>query len=119
MNRNGKMTWQRWDWKKGDRVAQIKESQQGSGLMECVDWFPDGSHFVMAGRQAQGTWNAAIFAADDGNLVASLDTKKRITHARFSADGKTLVVSGAHAQGARKQGEWPPWGRIQTYKVEV
>jgi WD40 repeat protein len=116
---NGKMTWQRWAWEKAERVAQIKDNQQGSGLMESVDWMADGTHFVMAGRQAQGTWNAAIFAAADGNLVTSLDTKKRITHARFSADGKTLLVAGAQGQGARKQGEWPAWGRVQSYKVEA
>jgi hypothetical protein len=116
---NGKMTWQRWDWKKGERIAQIKDSQQGSGLMESVAWTTDATHFVMAGRQAQGTWNAAVFSGADGNLVASMDTKKRITHARFSRDGKSLVVSGATGQGQRKQGEWPSWGRVQTYKVEV
>ena len=116
---NGKMTWQRWNWAKGERIDQIKDGQHGSGLMESVAWHPDGKHFVMAGRQAQGTWNAAVFAAADGDLVQSIDTKKRITHARFLADGALLAIAGAQGQGARKDGVWPPWGKVQLYKVET
>lgn len=116
---NGKMTWQRWDWRKGEKLAEIKDGQHGSGLMEAVDWQPDGAHFVMAGRQAQGTWNAAIFAAADGELTHSLDTKKRITQARFTADGQSLVVTGANGQPQRKDGEWGAWGRLQVYRVET
>jgi WD40 repeat protein len=115
---NGKMTWQRWNWRKGERIDQIKDDQRGSGLMETVAWQPGGRHFVMAGRQAQGTWNAAVFSAADGNLVQSLDTKKRITHARFAADGQSLVVSGANGQGRPTDGVWPSWGRLQVYRVE-
>ncbi len=114
---NGKMTWQRWDWRTGERMAQIRDGQHGSGLMETVAWHPDGRHFVMAGRQAQGTWNAALFGAEDGGLVHSMDTKKRITHARFSADGKRLVLAGANGQPQRKDGAWPSWGRVQVYEV--
>ncbi len=116
---NGKMTWQRWDWKKGERLAQIKDGQHGSGLMESIAWHPNGSHFVMAGRQAQGTWNAALFSAADGSLVHSEDTKKRITHARFTADGNKLIIAGANGQPQRKAGFWPPWGRVQAWKVEA
>lgn len=116
---NGKMTWQRWNWRKGDRLDQIKDGQHGSGLMETVDWHPDGAHFVMAGRQAQGNWNLAIFSAADGSLVHSIDTKNRITQARFVADGKTLIISGANGQPARKDGKWPDWGRVQVYRVEA
>lgn len=116
---NGKMTWQRWNWRTGERIDQIHDGQHGSGLMETVAWSPDGSHFVMAGRQAQGTWNAAVFSATDGGLVFSADTKQRITHARFTADGQSLILSGANGQPARKDGVWPPWGRLQVYRVEV
>ncbi|MDB6070544.1 MAG: repeat protein [Verrucomicrobiales bacterium] len=116
---NGKMTWQRWDWKKGERRDQIKDGQHGTGLMETVAWHPDGTHFLMAGRQAQGTWNAALFSAADGSLVHSIDTKKRITHARFTADGKSLILTGANGQPAPKAGVWGPWGRLQVYTVEV
>jgi WD40 repeat protein len=116
---NGKMTWQRWAWRKGERMDQIKDGQHGSGLMESVDWHPAGTHFVMAGRQAQGTWNAAVFSALDGALVTSVDSKKRITHARFIAEGNALIISGATGQGTPKQGVWPDWGRIQTYQIEA
>ena len=115
---NGKMTWQRWDWRKGKMVDQIKEGQSGNGLMESLAWHPDGTHFVMAGRQAQGSWNAALFSAVDGNLVHSIDSKKRITHARFTSDGKSLVISGATGQGPKKGGVWEPWGRVQVFRVE-
>lgn len=116
---NGKMTWQRWDWRKGVRIDQIKDGQHGSGLMESICWHPSGAHFVMAGRQAQGTWNLATFAAADGNLAHSVDTKMRITHARFTTEGRSLITSGAVGQEPRKQGVWPPWGRLQVYAVEA
>lgn len=114
---NGKMTWQRWDWKTGKKQDQIKDGQHGNGLMESIVWMPDGSHFLMAGRQAQGTWTTALFSTHDGNLVHSLDTKNRVTRARFSADGKTVVLSAAHSQPHRKNGQWPEWGKIQTLSV--
>ncbi len=114
---NGKMTWQRWNWLKGERINQIKDGQHGSGLMETIAWHPGGEIFVMAGRQAQGTWNAALFSAADGSLVHSIDTKKRITQARFTKDGQLLIISGAIGQPQRKAGVWPPWGKLQVHRV--
>lgn len=114
---NGRMTWQRWNWRTAERIDQIKDGQGGAGLMETLSWHPDGKCFVMAGRQAQGTWNAALFSAASGDLLASLDTKQRITQARFSADGQLLVLSGAISQPQRKEGIWPPWGRLQVYRL--
>jgi WD40 repeat protein len=119
MSGNGKMTWQRWNWAKGEKIDQIKDDERGAGLMETLAWHPDGAHFIMAGRQAQGKWNAAIFSAADGHLAHSMDTKMRITHARFTADGKWLFLSGATGQGPRKDGQWPSWGRLQVYQVEI
>ncbi|MDB6150957.1 MAG: repeat protein [Chthoniobacter sp.] len=116
---NGKMTWQRWDWQKGERIDQIKDGQHGSGLMETIAWHPNGAHFVMAGRQAQGSWNLAMFAGGDGSLVHSMDTKERITHARFTENGRSLVIASATGQEARKGGIWPPWGRLKSYNIEV
>jgi WD40 repeat protein len=115
---NGKMTWQRWDWHSGEKLSEIKEDQRGSGLMEALAWHPEGTHFVMAGKQAQGTWNAAVFAADSGELVYSVDTKNRITHARWTPGGEHLVLAGANGQPQRKNGVWPPWGRLLIYRVE-
>jgi WD40 repeat protein len=116
---NGKMTWQRWDWGNGKKLDEIKEGQHGSGLMEALAWRPDGAYFVMAGRQAQGTWNAAIFSASDGNLAHSLDTKKRITQAIFTSDGASLLISGSNGQPERRDGRWDSWGRVQVYRVNV
>jgi len=116
---NGKMTWQRWDWLKGKQIDQIKDGQHGSGLMETLAWHPEGQHFLMAGRQAQGTWNAAVFNAADGNLATSLDTKCRITRARFTCDGNTVVMSCTMGGGKVKQGEWPATGRVQVYGVQA
>ena len=115
---NGKMTWQRWDWRKGEKIDEIKEGQHGSGLMEALVWHPEGKHFVMAGKQAQGTWNAAIFDSADGNLLTSVDTKKRVTHARFSSNGQWLILAGANGQPQRKNGVWPAWGRLQVYQLD-
>ena len=114
---NGKMTWQRWNWQKSERIDQIKDGQHGFGLMESVAWHPDGSHFIMAGRQAQGTWNIALFSAADGSLVHSVDTKKRLTHSRFTADGQSLIISGCAAQGHGKQGTWEPWGWVGAIQI--
>jgi WD40 repeat protein len=113
---NGKMTWQRWNWRKGEHIDQIKDGQHGSGLMETITWHPEGKFFFMAGRQAQGTWNAALFSATDGSLVHSIDTKKRITQARFAKDGQSLIISGAIGQPPRKAGAWPSWGRLQVHR---
>ena len=116
---NGKMTWQRWNWRKGERLDQIKDGQHGSGLMESVAWHPAGKHFLMAGRQAQGTWNAAVVSAEDGSLVTNIDTKSRISHGRFTADGKGLVLSIISGPGKVKPGEWPESGRVQVFSVEA
>ena len=116
---NGKMTWQRWNWREGKMIDQIKDGQHGSGLMENLTWHPDGQHFLMAGRQAQGTWNAALFDAAKGELVTSLDTKSRMTHAFFTDDGKKLITSNLVGHGKPKPGEWPPTGRVQVFKIEV
>ena len=83
--------------------------------METLAWSPSGD-FVMAGRQAQGTWNAALFA-DDGKLLASLDTKSRVTRAAFAPDGETLYLAAATGQPHRKEGKWPDYGRIHVVSV--
>jgi hypothetical protein len=116
---NGKMTWQRWDWRAGKKMDQIKDGQHGSGLMETLAFHPDGQHFFMAGRQAQGTWNAALFSAADGSLVSSMDTKSRMTRARFAADGKSLIATVITGPGKVKPGKWEAMGRVQVYAVEA
>jgi len=114
---NGKMTWQRWAWRETPPklLEQIHDGEHGSGLMETLAHAPDGSAFVMAGRQAQGSWNAALFSTTDGKLLASLDTKSRVTRSVFSANGQTLFLAAAIGQPARdKDGKWPDYGRIHV-----
>jgi hypothetical protein len=83
--------------------------------METLAHAPDGAAFLMAGRQAQGTWNAALFAAD-GKLLASLDTRSRVTRAVFTPDGKTVYLAAAVGQ-ARRQTKWADSGRIHVVRV--
>jgi len=124
---NGKMTWQRWAWREtagvagtpGKMLGQIHDGESGAGLMETLAYLPDGSAFLMGGRQAQGTWNVALFSAADGKLISSLDTKSRVTRAQFSADGKTLYLSATHGQGPREKdsNKWPECGRIHIISL--
>ncbi len=119
---NGKMTWQRWAWRETTpkMLDQIHDGEHGSGLMETLAHLPDGSAFVMAGRQAQGTWTTAMFSAADGKLMASLDTKSRVTRALASKDGKCLLLAAAAGQGNRdKDGKWPDYGRIHIVPITV
>lgn len=112
---NGRQTWQRWDWKTTPpkKLGQMRDGDGGTGLMEALAYTPDGSAFVMAGRQAQGTWTTALFAAD-GKLLGSLDTKSRVTRAAFAADGKTLYLAAAVGQPQRKDGKWGDYGRVHV-----
>ena len=119
---NGKQTWQRWAWRDTPprMLEQIRDGEHGTGLMETLAHSPDGSAFLMAGRQAQGTWNAALFSTADGKLITSLDTKSRVTRSVFSADGRTLFLAAATGQPARdKSGKWPDYGRIHVVPVAV
>jgi hypothetical protein len=116
---NGKMTWQRWTWRESSpkKLSQILENEQGSGLMETIGFAPDNKSFLMAGRQAQGTWNVALFAEADGKLLASLDTKSRVTRHHFTSDGTRLFLASAAGQPARKDGKWPDYGQIHLVTV--
>ncbi len=116
---NGKMTWQKWNWRTGEKVGQINEADGGKGLMESIRWSPDGQKFAMAGRQAQGTWNLAIFAAD-GKLLVSQDTKMRISQLHWTPDGQRLLTAGGTGQPQPdKDGKWPSYGRVQIWELET
>ena len=117
---NGKMTWQRWAWREtpAESLGQIHDGEHGSGLMEALAHHPDGTAFLMGGRQAQGTWNAALFSTADGKLLASLDTKSRVTAALFAGDGQTAYLSAVTGQPKRdEKGNWPPYGRIHIVSL--
>jgi WD40 repeat protein len=116
---NGKMTWQRWSWQESPPklLAQIRDGEHGSGLMETIGSSPDGKCFVMAGRQAQGNWNVALFSEAEGKLLASLDVKSRITRHHFTADGKQLFLASTSSQPPRKDGKWPDYGEIKALVI--
>lgn len=117
---NGKQTWERFAWRETPpRKTTEISGERGNGLMETITFHPGGQHFVMAGRLAQGKWNTALFDSPKGPLVHSLDTKMRVTRAVFSADGQRLALGGATGQEKKKDGKYPPFGRVKLYSCAV
>jgi WD40 repeat protein len=116
---NGKMTWQRWAWKESPpkMQSQVREGEHGTGLMETIGFTPDSKYFLMAGRQAQGNWNVALFSESEGKLAASIDVKSRVTRHHFSADGTKLFLAAAAGQPQRKDGQWPDYGHVQMLTI--
>ncbi len=117
---NGKQTWQRFAWTESPprKVSEIRESDTGRGLMEVVRFHPDNKTFLMAGRLAQGKWNAALFDAASGHLLYTLDTKMRITDAAWLNSGAQLALSGATSQERKKNGQCPDFGHIKLFDVQ-
>lgn len=115
---NGKQTWQRFAWRENParKVGEIQTSDAGAGLMETLAFAPSQEHFVIAGRLAQGRWNVAFFEAKTGTLEHSLDTKMRVTDAKFNSDGSQMFISGATGQG-KKDGKYSEYGRVLIYTV--
>lgn len=119
---NGKQVWEKYDWaaqgeKAGARKGQSNRDECGTGLMEALALHPSGGFFVMAGRVAQGDWNAAIFDAADGKRLSHVNTGKRITTALFSGDGKQLFLGACQSQGGPKNGKFEAWGAVEYYEV--
>lgn len=116
---NGKQLWQRFAWRK-EPVEKIQETvadQAGEGLMETLAWHPDGELFVMGGRLRGGNWNLGIFARESGQLVGQAKTGMRITTARFSSDGQTLLLAGLQGQPGPKENRFPDFGYLERYRV--
>lgn len=118
---NGKQTWQRFAWRENPprKTSQIQESDNGNGLMETISFHPAGKFFVMAGRLAQGKWNAAFFDVTTGHLLHSADTKMRVVDSVFLKEGTQLLLAGAGGQEKKKDGKYPEFGRLKLYKVLV
>ena len=117
---NGKQTWQRFAWTETPprKVAEIKEGEAGKGLMETLRFHPDQKLFLMAGRLAQGRWNAALFDASSGAILHSLDAKMRVTDAVWLNNGSQLALAGATGQGKKKDGKYPKFGHIKLYDFQ-
>lgn len=116
---NGKMTWQRWAWRENPpkMLDQIRDGEHGAGLMETLAWRPGGTHFLMAGRQAQGTWNTAVFDAESGKLEASTHTGSRVTRGLFSSPDTLWLSGGTGQPGRDKNGKWGDFGKIYRYAL--
>ncbi|MBM3841221.1 MAG: WD40 repeat domain-containing protein [Verrucomicrobia bacterium] len=114
---NGKQTWQRFAWRENPprKTGEIEDGDRGNGLMETIEFHPSQKCFFMAGRLAQGKWNAALFDSSSGKLLHGLDTKMRVTSAAFSADGARLFLAGAVGQQKKKDGKLPEFGRIKAF----
>jgi WD40 repeat protein len=111
---NGQQRWQRFSLKDKSKIAEIKEGDAGNGLMETLHFHPSKPRFVMAGRLAQGKWNVAIFE-DAGALLGSVDSKMRVTDARFFPSGEKLLLAGGVSQERKKDGKYPEFGRLKIY----
>ncbi len=119
---NGKQTWQRFAWQETPprKLAEIRESDAGHGLMEAVRFHPDPEMktFVMAGRLAQGQWNTALFDTNSGHLVHSLNAKMRVMDVVWLNKGAQLAVAGATGQDRKKNGRCPDFGHIKLFDVQ-
>lgn len=123
---NGKQTWQRFAWTESPprKVSQIRDGDAGAGLMESVRFHPEQAQFLMAGKLAQGKWNAALFDASTGGLVSALDCKMRVTDAAWLEGGKKLALAGATSQELKKQESaserrYPAFGHIKLFSLQV
>ena len=117
---NGKQTWQKFAWKEtpATKLNEVHDGDHGRGLPETVALQPSGSGFIMAGRLAQGKWNAAFFDLESGSLLHSLDLKHRITKAVFSADGRKMFLGVAKGQPKKKEnGKFADFGQIKIFSV--
>ena len=112
---NGRQLWQRFNWRKGNKLSETNENDSGRGLMETLAFHPSGKVFAMAGRLENGKWSLALFETKTGAMLHSLDTKSRVTKAVFTADGSKLFVGEALGQGKPKDGRIPDFGRIQVF----
>jgi len=119
MSGNGKQTWQKFAWQKegAPKVDEIHDGDHGGGHPESLAFHPSKKYFVMAGRLAQGKWNAGFFDEKSGALVGSVDTKCRLCKAVFSTDGQKVFLAGATGQPKAKVGTYPDFGRIFVYDI--
>ncbi|MFM7320410.1 MAG: WD40 repeat domain-containing protein [Armatimonadota bacterium] len=117
---DGVQLWQRYAWTEpsAPRVARIRESDAGGGLMESLAGHPGSGVFAMAGRLVKGKWNAALFDTATGALCDQADTKFRITDARWIDGGAKLVFAGLHTQSSKRvDGKFPDYGHMAVFEL--
>ena len=86
--------------------------------METLASSPSNEYFLMGGRLRGGKWNAAIFDAESGDNLHSIDTQCRMTDAFFTSDGNRLVTVGCKRQPEPKNGKFGPWGTLEIHDIE-
>ena len=119
MSGNGKQTWQRFAWRRegAPKIDEIHDGEHGGGHPEALAYHPSQKYFVMAGRLAQGKWNAGFFDEKTGAMIHSVDTKSRLSKAVFSADGSRLFLGGSVGQAKPKDGKYADFGRVFIYSI--
>jgi WD40 repeat protein len=121
---NGRQLWQRYAWRSEEgsparKVDETHSGESGEGLMETLALHPTEGTFVMAGRLRGGAWNAAFFSLKDGARLHSLKTETRITRARFTPDGKRLLLGGMKGQPPFKEGKIADWGHVDVFEFSA
>ena len=119
---NGKQLWQKWKWDQGEpkKVGQIRDGDNGEGLMESLAIHPSGEYFAMGGRLRGGDWNVAVFELESGDRLATLKTGYRVTTMHFAPSGEQLILLGTQGQPKKlKDGEYPNFGRVESYDVTI
>jgi WD40 repeat protein len=88
-----------WDTETG---AQIASHQQKSGLyVDAVSFSPDGRWVLSAGNGWAEIWNARSGKVHTSVSVGPEDEGAFSTFARFSKDGKSIIVSDADGAPAK------------------
>lgn len=116
---NGRQLWQRFAWRDDvpRLVDQTHEGQSGEGLMETLAFHPAGGCFLMGGRLRGGKWNAAVFDAQSGDRLETLNSGIRMTGSCFRQDGKQLYTCGSKKQSRPKDGKSKPFGVVDVYDL--
>jgi hypothetical protein len=118
---NGRQLWQKWAWGSGEPklVDQTHDGESGEGLMETLAIHPSNEHFLMGGRLRGGNWSVGVFGLAEGNRVAEMKTGYRVTDAKYTVDGKRLILFGTNGQPSKrnKEGDFPHFGRVQIFEV--
>jgi len=117
---NGKQLWLRFAWREqpARKVDQTHDGEAGEGLMEALAFSSDGGQFFMGGRNRGGDWNGAIFAASSGARLLHLNTGYRICAAQFEEAADRLFLAGSERQAGPKEGVYPPFGKVEVYRVQ-
>ena len=120
---NGKQLWEKYSWEaeKGDPqlISSALDSEIGQGLMEVLRFHPSQKFFIMAGRMFKGSWNTAMFNADEGKILCSDNSGMRCSDAVFNADGTRMFIGGGKSQSKKKDGTFSSWGRVLEYEVLI